>query len=190
VQSLPAQAEPLLRRVLAHLAERLEVPESDIELVRVQTAVWTTLDLNCGDPNLPAIANLEIDGFRFTLRVAGQVYEYHTDLRSAVHACEGGGRSLALLLETDPVAADMVALAQRRLAERLQLAVRRIRVVDIAPYTWVDSSLGCPQPNVAYPPIVIEGYRIVLSAGDQEYIFHTDSTQLIPCEPANERLPT
>jgi hypothetical protein len=75
------------------------------------------------------------------------------------------------------------------LADELDLAARRIRVIDVMPVTWTDSSLGCPQPGETYPPITIEGYRIVLAAGDDEYIFHSDSTQVIACDARTERLP-
>jgi hypothetical protein len=190
---VPDQAQPLVQRALADLAERLTIPEEDIQITRLETAIWTSIDLGCGAEDLPGFANLEIDGFRFVLRVGDAQYEYHADTRSSVRLCENdeqiAGRTGSLLLNTDPVAAEMVALAQRRLADQLELPSRRIQVVDAAPYTWSDSSLGCPQPGVNYPPISIDGYRIVLEAADQQYIFHTDSTQLIACPAENEQLP-
>jgi len=189
---IPAQAEPLLERALSHLSERLGVGEDDIQLVRFETAVWTSLDLGCGREASSSLASLEIDGFRFVLAHEDDIFEYHSDRRTSVRLCEGmdeiAGRT-ELLLDTDPVAVELVGLARRRLAEQLDLAVRRIRLVDVTPHTWSDSSLGCPQPGETYPPILIEGYRIVLAAGDNEYVFHTDSTQLVPCEAGNEQLP-
>ncbi len=190
---VPDRAQPLLQLALADLADRLTIAEDDIQVVRLETAVWTSIDLGCGAENLPGFANLEIDGFRFVLRVANENYEYHADTRTSVRLCENSdqiaGRTGNLLLDTDPIAAEMVALARRRLATELGLASRRIQLVDAVAYTWSDSSLGCPQPGVDYPPISIDGYRIVLEAGDQPYIFHTDSTQLIACAVENEQLP-
>jgi hypothetical protein len=190
---IPDQARPLLQRALTDLADRLTIPEEDIQVMRLETAVWTSIDLGCGAEDLPGFANLEIDGFRFVLQVGDVQYEYHADTRSSVQLCEDGehiaGRTGNLLLDTDPVAAEMVALAQRRLADDLELPSRRIQVVDAAPYTWSDSSLGCPQPGIDYPSISIDGYRIVLQVADQQYIFHTDSTQLIACDAENEQLP-
>jgi hypothetical protein len=190
--SIPAQAQPLLTRALSQLADQLNTDENEIQVARLESAVWTSLDLGCGATELPGAVNLEIEGFRVVLLHEDTTYEYHTDNRSSVRLCDDGDEIAGqtnLLLETDPVAAEMVGLARRRLADVLDLALIRIQVVDAAPVTWTDSSLGCPQPGVDYPAITIEGYRIVLTAGDVEYVFHTDTTQLIQCEIENEQLP-
>lgn len=93
------------------------------------------------------------------------------------------------LLETDPIAAELVLMAQRRVASQLGLAARRVRVVEVTAYEWTDSSLGCPVSGQTYVPVEVVGYRIVLSAGDSEYIFHTDADQILPCAAENEVLP-
>jgi hypothetical protein len=190
---IPAVAQPLLQRALDDLAERVSVDANAIRIVRLEAAVWTSLDLGCGEEMLEGTAVPEIEGFRFVLQAVGQMYEYHADARSSVRLCDEvgtiAGRTENLLLEADPVAADMVWLARRRLATQLDLPVIRIRVIDVMPVTWTDSSLGCPQPDQIYPPVTIEGYRIVLAAGDEEHIFHSDSTQVLPCQAGNERLP-
>jgi len=92
-------------------------------------------------------------------------------------------------LAVDPVAAELAALAQRRVAEELGLPVRRVRVVEVTAYIWTDTSLGCPLPGEIYTSLSVDGYRIVLSAGDNEYIFHTDFDRALPCDAANEQLP-
>ncbi len=33
--------------------------------------------------------------------------------------------------------------------------------------TWSDGSLGCPEPGMSYTQALVEGYWIVLDAGDQ-----------------------
>jgi len=93
-------------------------------------------------------------------------------------------------LANDPVAAELAALAQRRVAQDLNLPTRRVQIVDVTAFAWVDTSLGCPTPGETYSPGEVDGYRIVLSAGEQEYIFHTDFDRVIPCDPANEQLPS
>lgn len=90
---------------------------------------------------------------------------------------------------SDPVASELVALAQRRLAQDLGLPAQRIRLVEVTPVIWPDTSLGCPQPDETYTPGAFDGYRIVLSASDQEYVFHTDFDRVIPCAAEDERLP-
>lgn len=90
---------------------------------------------------------------------------------------------------SDPVAAELVGLAQRRVAESLSLPVRRIELVEVKSYTWVDISLGCPKPDETYPKQEVDGYRIVLSANNQQFIFHTDFDRVVTCDPEREKLP-
>lgn len=183
----------MIRRALADLAEKRGLTSDSIQLVRLESAVWTTIDLGCGEQTQPIAGSLAIEGFRIVLAAEGEVYEYHTDNRSSIRLCEETGAVFGstqnLLLETDPVALGLVSLAQRRLSAELDLPPRRIQVVDIRAYEWTDSSLGCPLPRQNYTPVSINGYRIVMSTGDVEYIFHTDSDQLIVCDPENESLP-
>jgi hypothetical protein len=190
---IPAAAQPLMQRALADLAEQLDIGEDEIQVLRFEAALWTSLDLGCDESEATIAAPLEIEGFRIVLAVEQRLYEYHSDDRSSLRLCaEAGsfaGTTQNLLLDTDPVAADMVALAQQRVAAELDLSTRRVLVVDVTAYTWPDSSLGCPQPGASYPSVAIEGYRIALSAGDAEYIFHTNATQMIACDSDLEVLP-
>ncbi len=93
------------------------------------------------------------------------------------------------LLDLDPVASELVALAQQRLSQELNLPTRRIRLMTVTPYTWSDTSLGCPLPGETYPAASIDGYRIILTVDDEEYIFHTDFDRITACEAVNEELP-
>ncbi|MEO8610807.1 MAG: hypothetical protein ABI690_23120 [Chloroflexota bacterium] len=92
-------------------------------------------------------------------------------------------------LTVDPVASELAMLAQRRIAEKLNLPVRRVRIVEVTPYVWTDTSLGCPVPGETYTALNVDGYRILLSAGDQEYVFHTDFDRALPCNAKYEQLP-
>lgn len=93
------------------------------------------------------------------------------------------------LTTVDPVAAELVALAQSYVAEQNDLSVRRVRVVDVQQYVWQDTSLGCPSAGVVYAPALVDGYRIVLTTGEQFHVFHTDFDRIVPCAPENEVLP-
>lgn len=93
------------------------------------------------------------------------------------------------VLNVDPVAAELAMLAQRRVAQDLGLPVRGVRVLEVESYTWTDTSLGCPIAGETYTAIAVYGYRIVLAAGDNQYIFHTDPDRVLPCDAANEQLP-
>lgn len=60
--------------------------------------------------------------------------------------------------------------------------VRTVEAID-----WPDSSLGCPQPGMMYAQVITPGYRMVLEAGGEEYVFHASSgadANLVLCEDA------
>jgi hypothetical protein len=191
--TIPVAAQPFVQLAVDDLAVRLTVSESAIDLLQLEAATWTSIDLGCGDTSVPALAGLEIDGYRVILSYSGQRYEYHTDTNASVRLCSGErqvvGRVEGLLVESDPLAANLAATAQTRLARELDLPTRRIQIVDVQAFTWADSSLGCPAAGQTYTAVSVPGYRIVLAAGDQQYIFHSDSTQLIACPLGDEVLP-
>lgn len=95
----------------------------------------------------------------------------------------------ASLLDIDPVAAELAALAQRLLAEQLDLPVRRVRLVDAQAVVWPDTSLGCPQPDQMYAQMLVNGYRIVVEAAGEQVIFHTDFDRALRCPAEDEVLP-
>lgn len=191
--AIPVAAQPFVQLAVDDLAARLAVSAPAIDLLQLESATWTSIDLGCGDTSVPALAGLEINGYRVILSYAGERYEYHTDTHDSVQLCSGErqvvGRVEGLLVETDPLAANLAATAQTRLARELDLPTRRIVIVDVQAFTWADSSLGCPAAGQTYRDVSVPGYRIVLAAGDQQYIFHSDSTQLIACPAGDEVLP-
>lgn len=93
------------------------------------------------------------------------------------------------LVDIDPVAADLAALAQRLLAEQLDLPVRRVEIMDVQAVVWPDTSLGCPQPDQMYAQILVNGYRIVVRAAGEDVIFHTDFDRALRCPAGDEVLP-
>jgi len=82
-----------------------------------------------------------------------------------------------------------VFIAQRLVAEQTGLPTRRVQTISVEAYTWRDSSLGCPLPNQLVTEVETPGYRILLQAGDSEYLFHTDIDRVLACDPTNEILP-
>lgn len=108
---------------------------------------------------------------------------------SAVASVDSPEAQITTTLASDPVAGELAALAQRRVAQDLNLPSRRVQIIEVTAFVWLDTSLGCPEPDQTYAVGDIDGYRIVLEVGDVQYIFHTDFDRVIPCDPANEKLP-
>lgn len=68
-----------------------------------------------------------------------------------------------------------VALRVRRdLAQRFDLTQRDLRVVSSSRETWSDSCLGLAAPNERCAMATVEGWRIEITNGQQNWIYRTD----------------
>ncbi len=95
----------------------------------------------------------------------------------------------AALIQRDSVAAVLVEKAQQIIAGDLDLPTSRVRLLDVVPVEWTDSTLNCPPSSSTPVPQQTLGYRILLQVGDQTYIMHADFDRVIPCAAENEQLP-
>ena len=72
----------------------------------------------------------------------------------------------------------MANTAMQELAKRLNIDMSELDVTLIEEREWSDGSLGCPQEGYMYTQALVPGYYILLTTGDTEYAFHTDSGNL------------
>jgi predicted small lipoprotein YifL len=93
-------------------------------------------------------------------------------LLSALSACAAEGPLPAP--ESAPVGGlqSVVEAALDDAARRSGISRKDIKVVKAGSVTWSDSSLGCPQPGVAYTQALVTGYRVELRAGGQQLDYH------------------
>lgn len=69
------------------------------------------------------------------------------------------------------------------LASRNSIDRAAITVISDEAVEWKDGSLGCPQPGMVYPQVIISGYRIILGIGDGRYDYHlSDTGRFVLCE--------
>lgn len=73
----------------------------------------------------------------------------------------------------------MITLAKQDLAERLDIAVNEIEVVEAEEMQWSDSSLGCPASDVFYMQVITPGYRLTLQVEEETYDYHTDTGRTV-----------
>ena len=98
--------------------------------------------------------------------------------------------SSTALTPADTVSDDLLRLpaveqAKADLALRLSVSPAEIDVVSVQPMTWTDSSMGCPQPDMAYLQVLVEGFLIELSHAGQFYRYHSGGGQPpFLCEPS------
>jgi hypothetical protein len=84
----------------------------------------------------------------------------------------------------DPALQPYVDQAIADLASRLSRDPSSIDVVSAAIVVWPDAALGCPQPDMVYTQVPVDGSLIVLSANGVEYRYHTGGRVSTPflCE--------
>jgi hypothetical protein len=76
----------------------------------------------------------------------------------------------------NPDAQPAVDAALHDAAAHLGVGQDQLRVDQVEPQQWPDSSLGCPQPGNMYSQIVTPGFLIVIStAGGRHLEYHTDA---------------
>lgn len=182
----PVEIQLVLGRVLADLAARLEVGTDRIAVTAVEEVTWPDARLGCsgeaqGEPLM---------GYRIVLTVDDVSYEYHTDFKDRFVTCDSGAQPTGEpVLLVDPVVNALVDLAQRNLAERLDLPQRRVFLVEVKSYLWPDNLLGCAISGEAAVAEPVPGYQIVFRVGRENYYYHTDYRQAIFCPEEALRLP-
>ena len=63
--------------------------------------------------------------------------------------------------------------AKQDLAQHLDISPDKIEVVEVKAVVWRDSSLGCPQPGMAYLQVLQDGLLIRPKVGDKIYNYHS-----------------
>lgn len=57
-------------------------------------------------------------------------------------------------------------------AHRTGLDPGTIRLGSAESVTWLDGSLGCPEPDVMYTQMLVPGYRVLIEAGGRLWVYH------------------
>src|SRR5215207_1458464 len=74
----------------------------------------------------------------------------------------------------DPKAQAAVDAALRDAAANVGGNPSDLRIEQVQPQEWSDSSLGCPQPGAMYAQVLTPGFRILIAAGGRQLEYHAD----------------
>jgi hypothetical protein len=77
----------------------------------------------------------------------------------------------------EPGLEEPVAQAKADLAARTGLSLDEIELIEVQSVVWPDGSLGCPQPDMGYTQVQVDGLLIRLGAGGQTYEYHSGGTR-------------
>lgn len=160
-----------------------EVTEDILQTVEATEEITPTVT--------PTVADIQtVDGFRYVLLVGINLYEYHTEGLQDYQRCEQVTTiSGEILIAVDPLASETFRVVQNLLATDLDLSTRSVQLIEMLPVTWTDTSLGCPQADQTYTDAEIPGYYVVVSVGEEQYIYHSDSITVYPCSADQSTLP-
>ena len=77
----------------------------------------------------------------------------------------------------------LIQKTKEDLAQQLSISTAQISLVEATEVEWSDSSLGCPQPDMAYLEVITPGYRILLQADTMLYEYHSNrDAYFVYCE--------
>lgn len=75
-----------------------------------------------------------------------------------------------------PLPRPIVRRVRRHLAQEFNVPRKDLRVVQFSRETWSDSCLGLAAPNERCATSIVEGWRVEMTNGQQNWVYRTDST--------------
>ena len=82
----------------------------------------------------------------------------------------------SLSTPADPRLQNLIDKAIADLAQRLSIPAAQIKLMEAREVVWPDASMGCPQPEMVYAQVPVDGLLIRLGVGKEMYFYHTDGT--------------
>ena len=83
----------------------------------------------------------------------------------------------------DPALEELVNKAMEDLSIRLSISSQQIEVIEAKSVVWPDASIGCPQPDMKYIQVQVDGVLIRLQANAKSYEYHSGGSRgLFLCE--------
>jgi hypothetical protein len=170
VGEVPAE---ILEEIIADLVQRTGAAREDIQVVKAEAVVWNDGSLGCHKPGEFYIQIL-VNGYWVVLQVEGVYYDYRVSDSGHFILCEGKGMPPNPSPDTGGQDKNpLVSQAKEDLAKRLGIQIDEIELLKIEEVTWRDSSLGCPQPGMAYAQVLVNGSLIQLKHEDTVYKYHS-----------------
>jgi len=172
------------------LAEHLGISVGQVGLVYVEPAEWPDTSLGCPELGM-MYAQVITPGYRVVLQVRNQWYELHTDRSGKqVMLCPGPVLGERIPLRRARSKEEILTLARQHLAERLEVPLETVGIVDVKEEWWDNGTLGCPRPPGKYPDRAylapISGYRIILGVEGLQYEYRSGGLWLIFCDKVSD----
>ena len=166
------------------LAEQLSVAAEGIELVSIERVEFGDTSLGCPQPGM-MYAQVVVPGYKVLLERDGKTYDVRVGGDRAM-VCEKTAREK---LSSDDEDADQLPrgqaqaaeTAKKALTEEIKVSEDLIEVVSVESVDFPDSSLGCPQPGMAYLQVITPGYKVILKADGKTFDYRVSGPQALLC---------
>jgi hypothetical protein len=180
----------ILEEITADLIKQTGAARPDIQVVRAEAVVWNDGSLGCPKPGEVYIQIL-MNGYWIVVQVEGVEYDYRVSDSGHFKLCEGESMPPVTSPDmSDETQNPLIIQAKQDLAERLGIATDQIELLSYEEVVWPDSSLGCPQPGMAYAQVTQEGLLIRLGVGREMYFYHSGGAQApFLCEQTSQIVP-
>lgn len=159
------------RAVLAEASEQWGQPVNSLRIVNAQARTWSNgcLDL----PTDGFCSQALVEGWEVTVEGnAGQRLTYRTDQTgNTVRLVQNSNSGQA----GEPSRA-LVRAVIRDLGRRTNVAQRSLTMVESTRQTWPDSCLGLTRSGEFCSQATVEGWRLRLTDGQQNWFYRTDLT--------------
>ncbi len=193
---IPESAQPLINAIADDILTDRTIEPGDLRLVSLERFIWHDAAWGCNARRGQGYTEDEtVPGYRIIFTVGARAYVYHSDRLETFFLCSDRDW-LALhgeALPLDPIAESMVTMSARDAAKRLAVTEDDLVLVGLLVISWLDSSVGCPQPGIEYQPQETAGYRVVFGIGNETssetVIYHTSLHHVVRCDPDEEILP-
>ena len=87
LDDLPAELRQVAEEAMTALEEELSIQKSQIEVISIQSVVWSDSSLGCPQPDMNYLMVLT-EGYRVVLAVDGEPYYYHANKNGYGIICE------------------------------------------------------------------------------------------------------
>lgn len=177
-QRLIADSKNVVKIAIKDLSTKLNISEDEIIIDTIVPVEWP--DTSFGYPEEGEQYDMNFTpGYVMLLMAEEKLYEYHTDREYKVVPPPNYLPIEDVPLFEDTKVPKVVRLAMEDLAKKLQISIEKIKLSEIIPIEWPDTSLGYHEPGKIYAQVITPGYIILLTAEDEIYEYHSDYERVV-----------
>jgi hypothetical protein len=103
-------------------------------------------------------------------------------------ACSGPGASGTPTGQ--PADQDPSAIARAVVAEHTGTAAENVSIISVEAVEFSDSSLGCPDPNMAYLQVITAGHKVIAAYADKRYDVRLSGRHGFVCQQRARKSPS